>query len=94
MPLAEDTCSGKPNYQGAPVIAKAVLNARNNTKKSDNVNIRVASQVVPFGETNLNLTLSRVENCTQGGPLDICSICRVVGGAVKLFFLPKRDYGM
>ena len=77
--LGGDTCSGEPNFQGAPVIAKAVMDARNNTKMSDNVEIRVATQVVPFGETNLNLTFARVENCTSGGPVDICSICKVVG---------------
>jgi len=76
--LGGDTCSGKPNYQGAPVIANAVMGARNSTKMSNNVKIKVASQVVPFGETNLNLTVARVENCSKGGPLDICTICRVV----------------
>ncbi|XP_065899921.1 neutral ceramidase B-like [Dysidea avara] len=79
-----DTCSGEPNFQGAPVIAKAVMDARNNTKMSDNVEIRVATQVVPFGETNLNLTFARVENCTSGGPVDICSICKVLNCDVNL----------
>jgi hypothetical protein len=35
-----------------------------------------AQSVVNFGPTNLNLTLQRLDNCTQGGPLDICSICK------------------
>ena len=85
--LGGDTCSGKPNYKGALVIANAVMGARNSTKMSDNVKIKVASQVVPFGETNLNLTVSRVENCTKGGPLDICTICRVVSSASAILLL-------
>ena len=67
-----------PQFDGAPVIATAIMNARNNIKTSQNVTIKVAAQVIPFGETNGNLTLARVENCTKGGPLDICTICRVV----------------
>ena len=73
-----DTCDGKPQFKGAPVIAKAVMDARNNLSLSDKVDIKVAAQVVPFGETDLNLTLARVENCTKGGPLDICGICELV----------------
>ena len=79
MPLTGgDTCDGKPQFKGAPVIANAVMNARNKLNMSDNVTMAVTAQVVPFGETNLNLTLARVENCTKGGPLDICGICEVV----------------
>ena len=52
--------------------------ARNDLKMSQNVSLKVAAQVVPFGETNGNLTLARVENCTKGGPIDICTLCRVV----------------
>ena len=52
--------------------------ARNDLKMSQNVIMKVAAQVVPFGETNGNLTLARVENCTKGGPIDICTLCRVV----------------
>ena len=75
---ADDTCSGKPQYSGAPVIAGAVMEMRNDLKLSQNVSMKVAAQVVPFGETNGNLTLARVENCTKGGPIDICTLCRVV----------------
>ena len=52
--------------------------ARNDLKMSQNVSMKVATQIVPFGETNGNLTLARVENCTKGGPIDICTLCRVV----------------
>ena len=82
--IANDTCNNMPQYDGAPVIATAVMNTRNNIKTSKNVSIKVAAQVIPFGETNGNLTLARVENCTKGGPLDICTICRVVSHALQL----------
>ena len=78
-----DTCDGKPQFKGAPVIASAVMQTRNNLTMSENVDIKVAAQVIPFGETNLNLTLARVENCTKGGPLDICGICEVVSISVN-----------
>ena len=77
--LAGSACAGKPNYAGAPVIASAVQRLRDDTPvTSDDVGLVSASTVVDFGETQGNLTLARVANCTQGGPLDICSLCRVV----------------
>ena len=75
---AAETCNGKPEFHGAPIIAEAVMKTRNGLKMSQNVSMKVAAEVVPFGETNANLTLARVENCTKGGPIDICSLCRVV----------------
>lgn len=32
---------------------------------------------IPFGMTNLNLTFARTINCTSGGPLDVCTFCRI-----------------
>lgn len=54
------------------------METRDNLTMSENVELNITAQVVPFGPTNLNLTLARVENCTKGGPLDICGICEVV----------------
>jgi len=34
--------------------------------------------VIPFGPTNLNITLERIGNCSNGGPLDICKICDIL----------------
>ncbi|XP_065899909.1 neutral ceramidase-like isoform X2 [Dysidea avara] len=81
---SNSTCNNMPQFDGAPVIATAIMNARNNIKTSQNVTIKVAAQVIPFGETNGNLTLARVENCTKGGPLDICTICRVLNCDINL----------
>ncbi|XP_065846557.1 neutral ceramidase A-like [Oscarella lobularis] len=82
---AGSACAGKPNYAGAPVIASAVQRLRDDTPvTSDDVGLVSASTVVDFGETQGNLTLARVANCTQGGPLDICSLCRVLRCDVNL----------
>ena len=71
-------CAGKPDYAGATVIATQVQKVRNSAKTSGDVRLAAVSMIVPFGPTQLNLTLQRVANCSQGGPLDICSICKVV----------------
>ena len=64
------------------MIAGEVQKVRNSIKTSDTVGLQSFSTVVPFGETDLNLTLARVENCTHGGPLEICSLCEVVRGTL------------
>jgi len=73
----DEACSGQPNYAGAPIIAQAVQNTRNNISTSTTADISIASQFIDFGPTDLNATLGRFDNCTKGGFLDICSICRV-----------------
>ena len=60
------------------MIASEVEKIRSSIVTSQNATLQSYATVVPFGETNLNLTLSRVANCTHGGPIDICSICEVV----------------
>ena len=81
---APSACAGKPKFAGAPVIANQVQKVRGSIKTSDTVGLQSYSTVVPFGETDLNLTLARLENCTHGGPLDICSLCEAVRGTVHV----------
>ena len=81
---APSACAGKPKFAGAPVIANEVQKVRGGIKTSDTVGLQSYSTVVPFGETDLNLTLARLENCTHGGPLDICSLCEAVRGTVHV----------
>ena len=81
---APSACVGKPKFAGAPVIANEVQKVRGAIKTSDTVGLQSYSTVVPFGETDLNLTLARLENCTHGGPLDICSLCEAVRGTVHV----------
>lgn len=72
------TCANKPNYAGAPVIAQAVAKVRSSLSPSASVALLSASQVVDFGPTILNATLQRFNNCTQGGFLDICTLCAAI----------------
>lgn len=43
----------------------------------------VNSLDVPFGPLILNATLARFNNCSSGGPLDICTLCRVLDCTVN-----------
>ena len=36
------------------------------------------SAIVPFGPTELNITFARWDNCTEGGDLDICTLCAAI----------------
>jgi hypothetical protein len=74
----DETCSGMPNYQGAPIIAQAVADTRGNLSVSTTAEITVASNYVDFGPTQINATLSRFDDCSSGGPLDICTVCAVL----------------
>lgn len=73
-----EACSGKPNYKGAPIIAAKVKEVRDSIKPSAEATVVGYSEVVPFGLTNLNMTFERFSNCSSGGPLDICTICRIL----------------
>jgi len=69
-------CENKPNFSGGPVIGKAVQKTWETLSPSSEVVMSSASTVIQFGETQLNLTLERLDNCTNGGPLDICAFCK------------------
>eukprot|EP01116_Phalansterium_solitarium_P025407 TRINITY_DN9709_c1_g2_i1.p1 TRINITY_DN9709_c1_g2~~TRINITY_DN9709_c1_g2_i1.p1 ORF type:complete len:500 (-),score=133.82 TRINITY_DN9709_c1_g2_i1:217-1716(-) len=70
---------GKPySLSGGPVMGDYVLNVRANLTTYTSAQIQSASVSVDFGPTQANFTLSRLANCTQGGPLDLCTICRVL----------------
>jgi len=72
-----DMCSAAPNFKGSAIIAQAVVKTRASVSVTDSVAFRVASAVVPFGPTNLNITLERLFNCTSGGPINICTFCAI-----------------
>jgi len=71
-------CDNKPNFRGSPIMAQAVLKYRESLVPSTNVMLKAYSERIPFGPTDLNFTLARFENCTKGGPLDICSLCSLL----------------
>jgi len=67
------------NLAGAPYIADKVMDGRSKIVPSKFGVISAFSERVAFGPTNLNFTLSRFDNCTTGGPLDICTLCAAIG---------------
>jgi len=74
-----DCANGVCKFAGAPIIAAAVQKVHSSLQPSNTVTMKSASQIIPFGMTNLNITLQRFDNCTSGGPLDICFICVILG---------------
>lgn len=76
---APGTCDPVPNFLASNKIAQAVAQTRSSLQfVSTGLSISSASIIAPFGLTQLNMTLSRIANCTSGGELDICTICRVL----------------
>jgi neutral ceramidase len=73
------SCQGAPNFVGSNKIAQAVIAARSSLVPSTNVQVASFSHYVDFGPAQLNATLARFANCTSGGPLDVCTFCRLVG---------------
>lgn len=73
---APGACNNAPQFVGADLIAATVQQKRNSLQPTGQITLQHYAQPVPFGHTNLNLTLARVSNCSQGGFLDICGICR------------------
>lgn len=58
-------------FSRAPQMAAIIKQTRDSLKPTSDVQISVASQIIPFGQTNLNITLQRFANCSTGGPLDV-----------------------
>jgi hypothetical protein len=77
-PIFPVCCRDGPNFSGGPVIGAKILETRKKLKPSDTVQMWTAAHYVAFGPTDLNLTFARLDNCTRGGPLDICSFCEVM----------------
>jgi len=76
---ASGMCDGVPQFKGSSIMAQAVQTVRSSLNPSNQVAINIASNIVDFGPTDLNFTLQRFDNCSSGGPLDICSLCLVLG---------------
>lgn len=70
-----NSCEGAPEFKGSSIMAQMVQTVRESLKPSQNVSMMAYSNIVEFGPTDLNATLGRMDNCTHGGPLDICTFC-------------------
>jgi len=71
-------CGGAPAFKGGALMAAAVIAERAKIVPVAQVVLSAASDIVDFGPTNLNFTLDRWDNCSTGGPLDVCGICEVL----------------
>jgi len=74
-PIFSVCCVDGPVWSGGKVIGPHIQALRETLKPSNNATIKSYATYVPFGSTQLNLTLARLDNCTRGGPLDICTMC-------------------
>jgi len=77
-PIFSVACQDPPNFSGGSVIGKKIAEVRAVLKPTSTVELQSAQIQVNFGLTETNLTLARVDNCTKGGPLDICTICDIL----------------
>jgi len=78
---ASQSCTGGDipvDWKGAIQIADAVATTRKTIQTSSKATMQAASVFVDFGPTDLNATLGRFDNCTSGGPLDICTLCAIL----------------
>jgi hypothetical protein len=82
-------CVGAPNFAGSKTLSDAVVALRADTKPTTDIQIETKSVIVSFGKTDMNLTLERVSNCTSGGFLDICGVCKFLDCDLNLHLGPE-----
>ena len=82
-------CKGAPSFVGSKTLSDAVAALRADTLPTTDIEIETKSVVVNFGKTDMNLTLERVSNCTSGGFLDICGICKFLDCDLNLHLGPE-----
>jgi neutral ceramidase len=77
-------CDEKPLMKGSKIFAEEVGKFRQNIPTVTTGEIKANSVVTNFGLTQMNLTFERVGNCTSGGFMNICSICKFFDCRVNL----------
>jgi hypothetical protein len=82
-------CKGAPSFVGSKILSDAVATLRTETQTTTDIEIETKSVIVSFGKTDMNLTLERVSNCTSGGFLDICGICKFLDCDLNLHLGPE-----
>jgi len=83
-----DMCAGgtetSDDFVGGKLLAERVVAARAKLSPTADATLTTAFHATSFGPTSMNLTLGRIGNCTQGGPLDICSFCKFLDCSANL----------
>jgi hypothetical protein len=82
-------CMGAPSFAGSKTLSDAVVALRADTKPTTEIQVETKSVIVSFGKTDMNLTLERVSNCTSGGFLDICGVCKFLDCDLNLHLGPE-----
>jgi len=78
-------CDNPPAFVGSGVMADMVMEIREVLPTTQTeVQFKAYSQSYYFGLANVNFTLARFDNCTIGGPLNICTICRILDCTIPL----------
>jgi hypothetical protein len=85
----KSACKDAPSFAGSKTLSDAVIALRAGTQPTTDISIETKSVVVSFGKTDMNLTLERVSNCTSGGFLDICGVCKFLDCDLNLHLGPE-----
>lgn len=89
----DQACNNMPNYDGGHTIANTAMSVRAGLQTYTDGVIQTASATIEYGHTQTNWTLARNLNCTSGGPLDICSICEIIGCDLNLEVAQSKRAG-
>jgi len=75
-----NACEDPPNWTGSRTIAQKVIQVRQNLNfnLTTQATLHAASVQQSFAPVQPNWTLERNDNCTSGGFLDICTLCRIL----------------
>jgi len=76
-PIYDKVCKQPPNWVGSRMIAAQVIAVRANLTANRTTHgvIHAASMSRDFSPVQPNWTLARIDNCTSGGYMDICTLC-------------------
>ena len=72
------SCDNAPNLAGGITMGNAAMVYRSQATTFSSGKLTAAYSRVDLGQGAMDWSLARNENCTQGGPLDICGICEAM----------------
>jgi len=90
-PIVSTVCKNAPNFLGSQMIAKKVVEIRNSLQKNLTTKgiFQTASLTRSFAPVQPNWTFDRTLNCTTGGFLDVCTICKYLDCDFDVSFNPS-----
>ncbi|MDP2435452.1 MAG: neutral/alkaline non-lysosomal ceramidase N-terminal domain-containing protein [archaeon] len=79
-----EACSGKPVMAGGVTMGNAAMVFRSQATTFASGQLTTSYSRLDLGQGAMDWSLARNENCTSGGPLDICSICEKMNCTASL----------